>query len=102
MSRDCAQTAALNFGFEHVCMIAFVLLDRMDDAFRLPMDEDIDNLLFFPQMAPLRADPRFLDLTRKHGLFVYWKKTHTQPDFCATEHVPLCQALAEQGKMPRS
>ena len=76
-------------------MLALVMLGRMDDVFRLPLDELIDNLLFFPQMAPLRADPRFLGLAKKRGMFAYWKKTHTRPDFCATEHVPVCQALAQ-------
>lgn len=96
LSRDCAQTATRNLAYEHVCLIAFVLLGRMDDAFRLPLDSDVDILLFFPQLAPLRADPRFLDHVKKRGLFAYWKKTHTGPDFCATEHVPVCQALAEK------
>ena len=47
-----------------------------------------------PQAAPLRADPRFLGLAKKRGIFAYWKTTHTRPDFCATERVPVCQALA--------
>lgn len=97
VSRDCAQTAAKDSSYEHVCLIAFVLLGRMDDAFRLPLDSDVDILLFFPQLAPLRADPRFLDHVKKRGLFAYWIKTHTRPDFCATEHVPVCQALATKG-----
>lgn len=97
VSRDCAKTAAKDWSYEHVCMLAFVLLGRMDDAFRLPLDEDIDNILFFPQMAPLRADPRFVGLARRRGLVAYWKRTHMWPDFCATEHAPVCQALAGRG-----
>lgn len=97
VSQDCGRDAGGDFANEHVCMLALVLLGRMDDAFRLPLDSDVDILLFFPQMAPMRADPRFLALTKKHGMFSYWKKTHTQPDFCATEHVPVCEALAAKG-----
>ena len=102
VSRDCRLTAAKNFGYEHACLLAFVLLGRLDDAFRLPLDSDADILLFFPRLAPFRADPRFLALVKKNGLFAYWKNTHTQPDFCATEHVQVCQALAEREKMPRT
>jgi DNA-binding winged helix-turn-helix (wHTH) protein/TolB-like protein len=97
MSRDCARLDPSRWPRIHACMVALVMLGRTDDVFGLPLDDTTDNLLFFPQMAPLRADPRFLDLTKKRGLFAYWKKTHTQPDFCATEHVPVCKALAENG-----
>jgi len=95
VSRDCAQVDSNHWPREQVCMLALVMLGRMDDVFRLPLDESIDNLLFFPQMARLRADPRFLGLAKKRGIFAYWKRTHTRPDFCATEHVPVCQALAQ-------
>jgi hypothetical protein len=94
--RDCAQADSNHWPREQVCMLALVMLGRMDDVFRLPLDESIDNLLFFPQMASLRADFRFLGLAKKLGMFAYWKKTHTRPDFCATEHVPVCVALVEK------
>jgi DNA-binding winged helix-turn-helix (wHTH) protein/TolB-like protein len=92
-SRDCTHVDASDWPREQGCLLALVMLGRMDDVFRLALDESIDNLLFFPQMAPLRADPRFLGLAKKRGMFAYWKKSHTQPDFCATEHAPACQAL---------
>lgn len=95
--RDCGQVAAGDWPHQQVCMIALVMLGRLDDVFRLPVSPGVGRVFFLPQMAPLRADPRFIGLTKKRGLFAYWKKTHTRPDVCATERVPLCQALAEKG-----
>ncbi|HEX3430534.1 MAG TPA: winged helix-turn-helix domain-containing protein [Rhizomicrobium sp.] len=97
VSRACAHVDAGHWPHQQLCMIALVILGRIDDAFRLPLDPALDMTLFFPQLAPLRADPRFLQLARNHGLLAYWKTTHTRPDFCATEHVPVCQALALKG-----
>ena len=94
VSRDCARDAGRELSYQQVCVLALVLFGRLDDAFRLPIDDDGANVLFFPQMAPLRADPRFRALAEKLGLFAYWKKSRTRPDFCATEHVPVCQALS--------
>jgi hypothetical protein len=95
VSGGCAHVDSGHWPREQVCMLALVMLGRTDDVFHLPLDDSIDNLLFFPQMAPLRADPRFRGLAEKLGLFAYWKKTHTRPDFCASEHVPVCQALSD-------
>jgi hypothetical protein len=69
------------------------MLGRIDDAFRLPPEESAESILFWPQTAPLRADPRFRGLTEKLGLFAYWKASHARPDFCATENAPVCKAL---------
>lgn len=95
VSRDCAHPDPARWPHEQLCVLALVMLDRLDDVFHLPFDDWADNMLFFPQLARLRADSRFLALTKKRGMFSYWKKTHTQPDFCATERVPVCQALAK-------
>jgi DNA-binding winged helix-turn-helix (wHTH) protein len=41
------------------------------------------NMLFNPVSAPVRADPRFLELTRRIGLADYWAKAGVTPDFLA-------------------
>lgn len=41
------------------------------------------SLLFYPEFAAVRADPRFMDLARDLGLVGYWQATGHWPDFCA-------------------
>jgi hypothetical protein len=43
-------------------------------------------------MAPVRADSRFIDVSRRTGLLAYWKSGHP-PDFCAFERAPVCELL---------
>jgi tetratricopeptide (TPR) repeat protein len=38
------------------------------------------SILFFPQLAGLRRDPRFATVTRELGLDDYWKRSATRPD----------------------
>jgi tetratricopeptide (TPR) repeat protein len=53
----------------------------------------LDTSPFFrPQSTPLRAHKRFLPLVERLGLVQYWR-THTAPDFCASERNALCSAL---------
>jgi DNA-binding winged helix-turn-helix (wHTH) protein/TolB-like protein len=98
VTRDCANLDASHWPRVQVCLLALTVLGRIDETFRLPVDDSSQNMLFFPQTAPLRADPRFQGLTEKLHLFSYWKATHTRPDFCATEHVPVCQALVRSAE----
>lgn len=44
--------------------------------------------LFYPDMAPFRADPRFWKLVEEIGLVDYWRSTRHWPDFCLTEDHP--------------
>lgn len=39
------------------------------------------SMLFVPVSAPMRQDPRFLDLTRDMGLADYWASAGVEPDF---------------------
>jgi hypothetical protein len=39
------------------------------------------NMLFIPPAAPMRADPRFLELTEAMGLAKYWHDIGVTPDF---------------------
>ena len=52
-----------------------------------PRGRESDNperrmLLFMRVWRPLRADPRFLPLTKDLGLWDYWIATGTHPDVC--------------------
>jgi hypothetical protein len=38
--------------------------------------------LFAPSAQLMRADPRFLPLTKELGLWDYWLATSTHPDVC--------------------
>jgi hypothetical protein len=94
--------------------MALVALGRLDEAFRLatllyPDQRGSTPLarqqrwfqapampaayLSIPQMAPLRADPRFREVVERIGLLQYWKSSRRPPDFCAVEHVPVCTLL---------
>lgn len=43
------------------------------------------NMLFTPACAPMRADPRFLELTDRIGLSGYWQRLAVTPDFLAVQ-----------------
>jgi hypothetical protein len=42
-------------------------------------------LLFRPEFAAIRADPRFMGVAARLGLLRYWRQSGTWPDFCTTE-----------------
>lgn len=94
VSQDCSHVKDGDWPHLHVCVLALSLLGRVDDAFHLPLEGLAQFVLFWPQTAPLRADPRFVGLAEKLGLMAYWKATHARPDFCATEKAPVCRVLA--------
>ncbi len=51
--------------------------------------------LFFPLTAPLRKDPRFMQLAVRIGLVDYWRSSGHWPDFCADPTLPYnCRAEA--------
>ncbi|MGD9966272.1 MAG: adenylate/guanylate cyclase domain-containing protein [Hyphomonadaceae bacterium] len=95
------------------CLIGLTMLGDLDEAFRLaersypdqrPLTEataaDFElrrsvrfrqpRTLFRRQMAPFRADPRFIELARRIGLLDYWRLDGNEPDFCETESAPVC------------
>jgi DNA-binding winged helix-turn-helix (wHTH) protein/Tfp pilus assembly protein PilF/TolB-like protein len=59
--------------------------DRMPDG---------PALLYYPEMAPVRADPRFWRLVQRWGLLDYWRSSGRWPDFCATQDCSRAAALA--------
>jgi adenylate cyclase len=51
--------------------------------------------LFFPLFAPMRRDPRFIELSNRLGLVDFWRKTGHWPDFCSDPSLPYnCKAEA--------
>jgi TolB-like protein len=50
------------------------------------------SLVLSPAAAPMRQDPRFLDLARRIGLLAYWQSGRA-PDFCNKRREPICATL---------
>jgi DNA-binding winged helix-turn-helix (wHTH) protein/TolB-like protein len=97
------------------CLVGMSALGRLDDAFAFASDiysdqrdatpalEDQEwlrrergfsdtTMLYRPELAPMRADARFITLAARVRLLDYWRTGHP-PDFCKTELVPVCQAI---------
>lgn len=63
-----------------------------DAKFRSVADPDI---LFRPEFARVRADPRFMRVAAQLGLVKYWRQSGHWPDFCTTEKLPYdCKSQA--------
>ena len=63
-----------------------------DTAFQRLVDRGI---LFTPDFAAVRADPRFIQIAARLGLVRYWQQTGYWPDFCTSERLPYdCKAEA--------
>lgn len=85
--RECA-----NFPSDHALMLLATFGD-LDGAFaitRQVFEEDatVFEIGFAPQAAPMRADPRFMQLMRDAGLLQYWRESGRWPDFCADPSLP--------------
>ena len=53
--------------------------------------------LFFPLTAPLRRDPRFMQLAVRFKQVDYWRSSGKWPDFCAEPGLPYnCQTEANK------
>jgi len=112
--RTCPLSQKLSFRSD-VCMLVLAELRDTDDAFALaerlfpdrigrsPADEErifLDipwvpgtDLLVGPAAAPMRRDPRFLELARRLGLLAYWRSGRL-PDFCGPpQPEPICGRL---------
>lgn len=66
---------------------------RVDEVYRLlddPKFRDFveTDVLFRPDFAGVRADPRFMQAAARLGLVSYWRRTGYWPDFCANERLP--------------
>jgi hypothetical protein len=83
---------------------ALSVLGFTDDAFAVaqrftPRRAGDSAFLFFTLTAPLRRDPRFLELAARLGLVDYWRNSGHWPDFCADPTLPYnCRAEAKRIK----
>ncbi len=79
----------------------FALLGDLDYAFELARLPDFAApghtvILFYPDMAPFRQDPRFWQVAKENGLLDYWEATQHWPDFCQNETLTIpCNLAAE-------
>jgi DNA-binding winged helix-turn-helix (wHTH) protein/TolB-like protein len=101
-----------------VCMLGLSELGRLDDAFQYASmmypdvraataeleDEAwlrrekpmfVTYVLFRAELAPMRADPRFIELAERIRLLEYWRAGHP-PDFCQHERVPVCAVIRQR------
>ena len=73
---------------------------RVDEAYHLLEDPKFQpfierDVLFRPDFAGVRADPRFMQVAARLGLVRYWRQSGYWPDFCASERLKYdCKAEA--------
>ena len=85
------------------------LLGFVDDAFsvalhEMPVDatnEDAASFMFSPEAAPLRRDPKFMELAARFGLVAYWRRTGKWPDLCLGRGPPF-NCAQEAAKVSQS
>lgn len=73
-------------------LLALGLFKKFDEVYQLLSDPRFQPfidpaLLFRPDFAPTRADPRFIGVAARAGLVRYWRETGNWPDFCSTEQL---------------
>jgi tetratricopeptide (TPR) repeat protein len=77
---------------------------RVDEAYQLLEDPKFQpfvetDVLFRPDFAGVRADPRFMRVAAQLGLVRYWRQSGYWPDFCSSERLPYdCKAEAAKYK----
>lgn len=77
---------------ENLVLLALGTFGRTEDAYRLLNDPRFQRILqpeilFRPDFAAVRADPRFMGLAVRLGLVRYWRQSGKWPDYCTTEHL---------------
>lgn len=77
---------------------------RFDQAYRMLEDPAFQpfvetDVLFRPDYAGLRADPRFMAVAARLGLVRYWRESGYWPDFCSSERLSY-DCKAESAKYP--
>ena len=66
---------------------------RVDQVYQLLEDPSFQpfisqDVLFRPDFASVRADPRFMQVAARIGLAGYWQASGFWPDFCSNEKLP--------------
>ena len=85
-------------------VLALGTFGRTDSIYQLLADPKdltlIDpEILFRPEFADVRADPRFMAVAARFGLVRYWRQSGNWPDFCASEQLKY-DCKAEAAKYP--
>jgi tetratricopeptide (TPR) repeat protein len=65
---------------------------RVDEAYQLLEDRRFQplidsSILFRPDLAGVRADPRFMQVAARLGLVRYWRQSGFWPDFCTSDQL---------------
>ena len=65
---------------------------RVEETYKLLEDPEFQpfvgtGILFRPDFAKVRADPRFMQVAARLGLVRYWRQTGYWPDFCTSEQL---------------
>jgi DNA-binding winged helix-turn-helix (wHTH) protein/tetratricopeptide (TPR) repeat protein/TolB-like protein len=61
-----------------------------------PSERRSPLILYYPEMASFRRDPRFWPLLARIGLADYWARSGRWPDFCAEPGLPYdCRTMAQ-------
>ncbi|HEX8841794.1 MAG TPA: TIR domain-containing protein [Sphingomicrobium sp.] len=73
-------------------LLALGNFGRVDEVYQLLEDPSFlvhveRGDLFRPDFAPVRADPRFMQVAARLGLVRYWRQTGYWPDFCTSERL---------------
>ena len=73
-------------------LLALGNFGRVDEAYQLLEDPQFQPsirtaILFRPDFAAVRADPRFMQVAARLGLVRYWRQTGFWPDFCRSERL---------------
>jgi len=102
-ARDAARAAAASGNMYAIqnAMEAMSALGFTDDAFAIAARYQttscncVESVLFFTLTAPLRRDPRFMQLAARLGLVDYWRTSGHWPDFCSEPGLPYdCRDVA--------
>ena len=81
-------------------LLALANFGRVDQAYQLMDDRKFQpfiesSVLFRPDFAEVRADPRFMQIAARLGLVRYWRDSGYWPDFCTSEQLRYdCKAEA--------
>jgi hypothetical protein len=81
-------------------LLALGNFGRVEQAYQLIQDPKFQpfvqtDVLFRPDFAAVRADPRFMQVAARLGLVRYWRETGYWPDFCTSERLRYdCKAEA--------
>jgi tetratricopeptide (TPR) repeat protein len=79
-----------NYGNVNRLILALGLFGKFDEVNELLSNPGLQPLvdpavLFRPEFARVRAEPRFMKVAARAGLVRYWRESGNWPDFCSSE-----------------